>query len=435
MTRDAGRGKFEVPYGEGTLPFDVPDGVAATVLTSGQIEDKPDPRTAYADALDEPLGTHTLEELARGKRNVVIAVTDATRLCPDHHIVPPMLEAITRAGVADDDITILVAVGTHRASTEREKRDKLGDAIVDRYQVVDHDAFAVDELRHVADGPGGVPFLLNRRIVEADLVLATGRVEPHQYAGYSGGGKTVAIGCAGEEIIAYTHGPAMLDLNGVRLGELARNPFQQAVRRVARAAKVVFVGNVVLDDDGELVRAAYGAPEEVQDELAAFASAMYTASIPSQVDIAVAGVGSPKDVNLYQASRAASYLQFAPTPVVRDGGVIILPARCPEGFGDGAGERRFGERMGSGTATEILADIRANGLRPGEQRAYIMAQVLERVTVIVVGADEPDSISGRGFDVTDSMGEALQAAVEIVGKRASMLVVPHALLTLPVVQC
>lgn len=424
---------MEVPYGEGTIAFDVPEGVTATVLTSGDVADKPDPETAYAEALRHPLATEPLEALARGKRNVVIAVTDATRQCPDARIVPPMLEALASAGVADDDVTILVAVGTHRASTEAEKRDKLGDAIVDRYRVVDHDAFARGELRLVADGPGGVPFLLNRRVAEADLVLATGRVEPHQYAGYSGGGKTVAIGCAGEEIIAYTHGPAMLDREGVRLGELARNPFQQAVRRVARAANVAFVGNVVLDDDGALVRVAYGAPEAVQDELAAAASGMYTAGIPDQVDIAVAGVGAPKDVNLYQASRAASYLQFAPTPVVRDGGVILLPARCPEGFGDGAGERRFGERMGSGTAGEILADIRANGLRPGEQRAYIMAQVLEKVTVIVVGADEPREISGRGFAVVGSMDEALAAAVEIVGRPATMLVVPHALLTLPVV--
>lgn len=425
---------FAVPYGDGVISFEAPEGVTARVLTSAHIAEKPDPATAFAEALGRPIGTGSLEELARGKRDVVIAVTDATRLCPDYQIVPPMLSALAAAGVADDDITILIAVGTHRASTVREKRDKLGDAIVERYRVVDHDAFALDELRYVADGPGGVPFLLNRRIVEADLVLATGRVEPHQYAGYSGGGKTVAIGCAGEEIIAYTHGPAMLDLDGVRLSELARNPFQQAVRRVAKAAGIAFVGNVVLDDNGALVRVAYGAPEAVQDELAAFASTMYTTSIASQVDIAIAGVGSPKDVNLYQASRAASYLQFAPTPVVRDGGVIILPARCPEGFGDGTGERRFGERMGSGSPTEIVAAIRANGLKPGEQRAYIMAQVLQRVRVIVVGPDDPSSISGRGFDVTDSLDKALEVAVEIVGTPASMLVVPHALLTLPVVE-
>src|SRR5207247_1938 len=123
-----------------------------------------------------------------------------------------------------------------------------------------------------------------------------------------------------------THGPAMLDLPGTRLARLAGNPFQEAVRQVARAANLAFVANIVMDDEGQPVAIAYGEPAAVQDHLAELASKLYEVAIPVQVDIAVAGVGYPKDANLYQASRAASYLQFAPTPVVRRGGVIIIPA-------------------------------------------------------------------------------------------------------------
>lgn len=433
MTHDTAT--FSVPFGRGRLEFALPPGVAGSVAASQMASIEPDPMAAARSAVSRPRASPQLRELARKKRRVCIAVTDATRACPGHVIVPPILAELRTAGVPDEAITILVAVGAHRASTAAEKREKLGSDIVDRFRVVDHDAGDRSNLVHVAIGPGGVPFKLNRLAVEADLLIATGRVEPHQYAGYSGGGKTVVIGCAGDEIIAYTHGPAMLDQPGTRLAQLAGNPFQEAVRRVARTVGVAFVGNVLLDDEERLVEIAYGAPEAVQDHLAARAEALYTIPIPAPVDIAVAGVGYPKDANLYQASRAASYLQFAPTPVVRRGGVIIIPAACPEGAGAGAGEQRFKAAMNQpGGIESIIARARADGIRPGGQRAYIMARVLQDVTVIVAGADDPEEVRAIGCIPAATMEESLNYAVDRVGTPATALVVPHALLTLPIVQ-
>ncbi|MGH2561340.1 MAG: nickel-dependent lactate racemase [Thermomicrobiales bacterium] len=426
---------FSVPFGRGSVEFTLPPGVTGHVATSHAVPLLADPVSAASSAVRKPYGVRSLREMGRGKRRICIAVTDATRACPDDLIVPPMLDELAVAGVPDEAITFLVAVGVHRASTDAEKREKLGNGIVDRFRVVDHDASDQRNLVKVAEGPGGVPFVLNRIAVEADLLLATGRVEPHQYAGYSGGGKTVAIGCAGDEIISYTHGPAMLDLPGTRLGKLDGNPFQETVRRVARAANVGFVGNVVMDDDGHLVGIAYGAPESVQDHLAEEASAMYTVPTPDQVDIAIAGVGHPKDANLYQASRAASYLQFAPIPVVRRGGVIVIPAQCPEGAGSGAGEQRFKAAMSQPGGPEVvMARARADGIRPGEQRAYIMARVLQNVSVIVAGADDPAEVQSVGCIPAATVDEALAIAQQYVGMPATALIVPHALLTLPIVQ-
>jgi nickel-dependent lactate racemase len=432
MTQNGER--FEVPFGTGMVSFTLRNGVTGSVARSRRVATLDDPIASVNDAINSPIGVPRLVELAKGMRTACIAVTDATRNCPDHLLVPPMLRELEAAGVPDAGITILVAVGTHRASTEVEKRAKLGDAIVDRYRLIDHDAADPDGLVKVLDGPGGVPFLLNRIAVESDILLATGRVEPHQYAGFSGGGKTVAIGCASDAIIAHTHGPAMLDLPGTRLARLAGNPFQEAVRAVAKAAGLAFVANIVMDDDDNVVAIGYGAPEAVQDHLAAIASAMYTVAIPGQVDIAVAGVGYPKDVNLYQASRAASYLQYGPVPVVRKGGVIIIPAACPEGAGEGAGEQRFLQAMQApGGIEAIIANARANGIRPGEQRAYIMANVLSDVTVIVAGTERPSETRAVGCIPASSIDEALEMAVSRVGSPASALVIPHALLTLPLV--
>ena len=427
--------QFEVPFGSGTIAFVLPVGVIGSIAKSKQAEPLANPIAAARTSIESPIGCRRLAELASGKRSACIAVTDATRNCPDHLLVPPMLAELEAAGVPDNGITILVAVGTHRASTEAEKRAKLGGTIVDRYRVIDHDAANPDELVKVADGPGGVPFLLNRTAVEAEILLATGRVEPHQYAGFSGGGKTVAIGCASDAIIAYTHGPAMLDLPGTRLARLVGNPFQAAVRDVARAAKLAFVANIVMDDDDNVIAIGYGAPEAVQDDLARIASAIYTVPIPAQVDIAVAGVGYPKDVNLYQASRAASYLQYGPVPVVRKGGVIIIPAGCPEGAGEGAGEQRFLRAMQvPGGIHAVIDGARKNGIKPGEQRAYIMASVLADVTVIVAGTVCPEETAAVGFLPAANIESALKAAVSIVGTPSRVLVVPHALLTLPIVQ-
>lgn len=423
-----------VPYGSGSIPVPPIAGVTWTTVSANRVPILADPVANACERVTQPIGAPPLRELAAGAKSVVIAVTDATRDCPDAIMVPPMLAEIEAAGVPPEAITILVAVGVHRPSTEAERRAKLGDAIVDRYRVVDHDAADDDGLLALPEPVDGLIFRLNRLALEADLLLATGRVEPHQYAGFSGGGKTVAIGCASSEVIVATHGPGMLDREGVRLAELGLNPFQQAVRKVAKAARLAFVANCVLDDEGHPVAFAYGAPEAVQDHLAVIGRQVSTTPLAHQVDIAIAGVGHPKDANLYQASRAATYLQFAPEPVVHPGGVIILPAECPEGAGEGAGEVRFREAMSTGEApAEIVERIRRTGIAPGEQRAYIVASVLASVTVIVTGMHDPSIARAMGFETADTIEQALERAVQITGTPATAAIVPHALTTLPII--
>jgi nickel-dependent lactate racemase len=259
-------------------------------------------------------------------------------------------------------------------------------------------------------------------------------VEPHQYAGYSGGRKTVAVGAAGEALIAYTHGPAFVDHPGTRLGRVEGNPFHEAVAEAARRAGLRFILNVVLDDDKRILRVTAGEPEAAFDDLVTFARSVYEAPIPHQYDIAIGGVGYPKDCNLYQASRAPSYMHFAPTPVVRPGGFYIIPARCEEGAGSGVGEQRFLAAMRDAPSIEfILEDARRNGYPPGQQRAFVMAKVLEEASVIIVGSECPQVVRACKMIPADTMEQALELACSAVGPAADVLVVPHAMLTLPVV--
>jgi nickel-dependent lactate racemase len=389
---------------------------------------------AIGESLAHPVGSLPLRELASSGDRVCIAFTDITRSSPDHLLVPALLEELEKAGVRDEDVTLLCAIGLHRASTQAEKIVKLGAGVVSRYRVIDNEPQNPLALVDLGVTPGGVPVQAHRAAVEADLLIATGIVEPHQYAGYSGGRKTLAVGAAGEALIAHTHGPAFVDHPGTRLGRIEGNPFHEAITEAARRAGLRFILNVVLDDDKRVLRVTAGEPELAFQDLVAFAKSVYEVPIPQQYDIAIAGVGFPKDSNLYQASRAPSYLFFAPTPVVRPGGFLIVPARCEEGAGSGVGEQRFLAALRDAPDVNyILEDARRNGYPPGQQRAFVMAKVLEQARVVIVGSECPDLVAACKMIPAATMDEALALASAELGPACDVLNVPHAMLTLPVV--
>ena len=427
--------KYRIPYSRTYLELTLPPGMRGTVVESKKVPPIADVEAAIADALAHPIGSPPLRELAHPGDRVCIVFTDVTRASPDYLLVPALLRELDAAGVRDEDITLLCGIGMHRPSTPEEKIAKLGAEIVARYRVIDNEPRNPEALVDLGVTPGGVPVLVHKAAVEADLLLATGLVEPHQYAGYSGGRKTVAVGAAGEALIAHTHGPAFVDHPGTRLGRIEGNPFHEAITEAARRAGLRFILNVVLDDEKRVVCVKAGEPVETHAQLVAFARSIYEVPIPHQYDVAIGGVGYPKDANLYQASRAASYLFFAPTPVVKPGGVLIIPARCQEGAGEGVGEQRFFAAMRDAPDVQfILDDARKHGYPPGQQRAFVMAKVLEEARVVIVGSEHPEVVAACKMTPAATMEEALEMAARELGPELDVLIVPHALLTLPVVQ-
>jgi len=440
-----GERMLRVPYGHEELEFMVQPWFDVDVVESAPATPVGDLAQAARASLQSPLGTKRLRELAAdAKRSAgsrrpraVIAVTDLTRACPDDVLVPPLLDELNAGGIADADITIMVAVGLHRPTTEGEKTEKLGAGVTTRVRVTDsngRDPAMWADLGSIP--PYGVPGFTQQVIKDADLVIATGIVEPHQYAGYSGGRKTVAIGCCGEPVITATHGMRFLEDPGVRLGRIDGNPFHETVREIARRAGLRFCINVVTDDRERVVAVASGDPDAVLTELVAKAAAIYTRPIAKQYDIAIAGVGAPKDVNLYQASRAATYLRFAPTPVVREGGSIILPARLEEGAGEGAGEQRFLHALESAESPAAVVEAARRHFEGGEQRAVMVALTLQHCQIVVAASEAPEIVRLAKLRAAVDVEEALDIAYEHIGRpqRASVLLVPRAIHTLPVVQ-
>src|SRR2546426_1093559 len=354
---------LSVPYGRGELEFMLQAHFDLDVLESGTATPIDDLPAETVRRLESPLGSPRLRDLAaEAVRRVaprparaVIAVTDLTRGSPDAILVPPLLDELNAGGIGDAQITVIVALGLHRATTDAEKREKLG-GLVDRVRVVDSD----------------------------------GR-DPTKWADL---------------------GP------------------------IPRRAGLRFCLNVVTDDRERVITVVAGDPDAVLAECVAKAAALYTRPIAKQYDIAIAGVGHPKDTNLYQASRAATYLRFAPTPVVREGGAIIIPARLDEGAGEGAGEQRFLAALERAPSPAAVVDEARRHFAGGEQRAVMVALTLQWCQIIVAASESPEVVRLAKLRAAVDVEEALDIAYEHIRRpaRASVLLVPRALHTLPIVQ-
>jgi nickel-dependent lactate racemase len=432
---------YRVPYAHEELEFVVGPWFDVDVVESASVEPV-EVGAAVREAMAKPLGGPRLVELAlaavarRAGANAIIAVTDLTRACPDEALVPPLLEELNAGGIPDERITVMIGVGLHRETTDAEKRQKLG-RVVDRVKVVDSDGRDPAKWADLGPVPPyGVPGFTQKLVKDADLVVATGIVEPHQYAGYSGGRKTVAIGCCGEPTITATHGMRFLEDPGVRLGRIDGNPFHETVTEIARRAGLRYCLNVVVDDRERVVAVAAGEPDAVLRRLVERAAEIYTRPIDRQYDVVIAGVGAPKDVNLYQASRAATYLRFAPTPVVREGGSMIVPAQLPEGAGEGAGEQRFLAALENAPSPVAVVEAARRHFAGGEQRAVMVALTLQHCQLVVAASEAADVVRRAKMRVAVDVEEGLDIAYEHIGRpaRASLLIVPRALHTLPVVR-
>jgi len=350
--------------------------------------------------------------------SVGIVVTDITRSTPDDVLLDAMLTELARAGVSREQVTVVVGLGLHRPMTDEELAAGLGGHAD---LAVNHDPDCTVEVGRVDD----CPITLFEPLVEADVVCSTGMVEPHQYAGFSGGAKTTIIGAGGESQIRYTHGPALLGRDGVRLGRLENNPFRGFLDRAGDAVGVEFCLNVTHTPTG-IIGASAGEPRPVVADLAATARAALAVEVDDSYDVVVAGVGSPKDANLYQASRAATYVALGAHNPLRPGGRIVVPARLTEGAGQGTGERRFSEWLSTATDPESLFRTMSEGYEPGAQRAFVLARALRDHPVTITNSTCPALVEAHLLDAAPTVADALDAG----DPGEDVLVVPDALQTL-----
>jgi nickel-dependent lactate racemase len=413
---------MQVPLGDGTLEFELPECDVTVADPPGG--DTVDVREAATRAMARPNGP-ALSTRPAPDDEVCIVVTDVTRPTHDDVLVDVLLDNLAAAGVTREQVTVVVGLGLHRPLSEEEMDDLLGEH-ADLAE--NHDADAALEVGKMDAAPGDPEFdqqvalEVNEAVVDADLVVSTGLVEPHQYAGFSGGAKTVVIGAGGEPLIRYTHGPRMLARDGVRLGRVEDNPFRELVDRAGDLVGPDFCLNVTRTPAG-VVDAAAGNHRAVVQQLAASAREALSVPVEGTYDAVVAGVGAPKDANLYQASRAATYVALGDRNPLRDGGRIVVPAELPEGAGTGTGEKRFHRRLRAADDAASLYEEMRSGYDPGAQRAFVTARVLRGHGVYVTNSRHPDVVEECLMDARDYVAEAIAPGSDV-------LVVPDALGTL-----
>ena len=420
-----------------SLPYDQGRSLALTIperhyLGSAAVPRLPavaNPAAEIRRALENPLGSPPLPDLARGKKRIVIAVTDITRYCPDELLVDAILGELAKAGVPRSAVTFILALGSHRAMTRAEVTAKLGSRIADGYRILNH-AWKDDRQLTDLGAEGGFPVQVNREVLEADLRLATGVIEPHLFAGYSGGAKTLVIGTGGHATIAATHGYEVLSHPSSRLGN-ADSIFRRFIDRAGERVGVDFVVNLVVDPDKRLIRAFAGRPAAVYAAGAAFARGVFEVPVPAVADVVVSVPGPPKNLNLYQATRAAYPAILGPRPVVRPGGIVIIPAPCPDGVGE---ETSRVWMRDTPDGQSIVEKARREGIPEGTHMAYRFGRFLTHASQVIITDCEIPAETIREVRLTPmtTAQSALDHALARLGGDSRVLVIPHGVAAIPV---
>ena len=417
--------RVEMPYGEETVSFSVPEANLKGIYTPHQILPVADAAAEIRRALSNPVSATTLTELAQGAKRIVIVADDITRPTPTDIILPEILNAISAAGVPDDAVQLLIALGTHRNMTAQEIDTKYGSAVTSRIQVINHDAFDPKALVRMGTTQAGIPVMLNRLVVGAHLVLGIGTIVPHHIPGFSGGAKIIQPGICGMQTTGEVHLLSVRSCDLSMLG-IVENTVRHEMEAIAERAGLRAILNTVLDADGRVVKAVFGDPRAAFREGVELSRSVYGVGVANKTDIVVAG-SHPCDIEFWQAHKCLYAAEYC----VNDGGTIIVVTPCPEGFAVMHPEMvQFAGR----SLEEIDAMVRSGVIKDSVAGALAMAWANTRRRAkicLVSGGISDDDAKAVKFTPFATVDKALEDAFVRHGQEASVCVLPYAPDTLP----
>jgi len=417
--------KVDLAYGKTSLSVSLPDQNRVTVLTHAEPRALDTPELAVLDALERPIGSKSLREMAKGMRNACIAICDITRPVPNKILLPPLLTILESSGVARENITILIATGLHRPSTQDELLELLGHAILDNYRVYDHNARSKEEHRYLGRSSRDIPIEIDRRYCDADFKITVGFIEPHLMAGFSGGRKLIAPGCASIDTIKGLHSPMFIEDAHVCEGSIEDNPLHHHLLEIADIAGHDFTLNVALNPARKITGVFAGDPRQAYKTGIDFVRHSVTSKIsnPAHIVVTTAG-GYPLDQTYYQAIKGLT----AALPVVAEGGMIILAAKCSEGLGS----QEFSSlatRFGS--VGEFMEWIQSHPVTIDQWQLEECAKVMRKAEVVLVSEGIPKKEKEKLFvKSAESVEDALAYGIERLGASTSIAVVPNGPYTL-----
>ncbi len=371
ISEDLSGTDIEIPYGKGKLSIPLPEGWEFHVFRPEPISPAQDPVREVLQSLEHPLGNRRLQDFS-GVKSVAIAISDETRPVPNHLILPTFLAKLHEAGIPHSSIQIIIASGLHSPTLEPRFPNLLPKEIIHDYQIVAHDANSPN-LKFLGKTSHGNPVFVNPLFFKADLRVAMGMIDPHQFVGYTGGVKCAAIGLAGAQTIEANH--SMLFLPGAVIGEIQNNPVRQDIEEIGSLMGIHFVTNVVLDETNQIIKAFSGDPILVENAGSEFCRKVYESTTSEEYDVVIASPGGyPKDINVYQAQKALAHA----TSLVRQRGKIILVAECPDGHGDDI----FYETMKKyHTPQEVVNSFQREKFKMGVHKAFLWTRSMIKAKV------------------------------------------------------
>ncbi|WZL74419.1 nickel-dependent lactate racemase [Clostridiaceae bacterium 35-E11] len=386
------------------------------------------------DALAQPIDSGRLKDIVKPGEKICIIISDITRAWQKmSRYLPYIVEELNQGGIKDEDVVFLCATGTHRKQTKEEHTILLGEQLAQRFEVIDHDCRHKDSLVYIGETSYKTPVIINKMALDCDHIIVTGAVVFHDLAGWGGGRKSILPGISAYESIMANHALA-LNKNigegihpGVRCGNGINNPIHQDMVEAANLVKPSYIFNVIMDDNGDIVKAVAGDYRKAHEIGQQLVEEIDGVAIKDKADLVIASAGGyPKDINLYQASKALSNAKEA----VNNEGIIILLSQCIEGIGDP-------------DVQEIIECYKSNIDRECSIRehftvaryiGYMIAEIASRIQIILVSDIEPDLLEKINIQVVKTVEEALDIAYTKKGKDLKTYVMPYAANTLPKVK-
>jgi nickel-dependent lactate racemase len=422
--------RIHLAYGRDGLIIDLPDDAPVTVIEPRPVAGLPDERAALVAALRAPIGSPPLRDLVRAGDTVAVVFSDITRPMPNDRVLPPLLEDLSAAGVPDGNVVLVNALGTHRPQTEEELAGMLGREVVARYRIVQHDAWDDASLAPVGKNRLGRVVRLSRAYVEAPVRILTGFIEPHLFAGFSGGPKAVLPGICDVDSILDNHGAAMLSDPNATWAVTEGNPLWEEMLEIARASDPAFILNVTLNSERRITGVFAGDLLAAHRAGADFVRETALQAVPEPYDIVITtNSGYPLDLNLYQAVKGMS----AAARIVREGGDVIVAAECWDGIPAHGEYRRL--LWDAGSPEEMLATVLAPGFRCHDQwEVQIQAQVQRKANVHVYADGLSDEELRRAHVIPCNSIEETLARLRRANPAATVAVLPEGPQTVPYVE-
>lgn len=416
--------EIELPYGTSVLKANVPTENITCILNTRHANGLKNEAEAITRSLRLPIESPPLLDCVHKDNRIVIIVTDNTRPCPDDRLLPPILAELEQK-VPRQHITIIIALGLHPPLDKEALIKKLGRDIIANYRVLNHD---VNQTVNIGTTSRGTPVDINRNVVEADFRISTGFIEPHFFAGFSGGRKSIAPGVFSIRSAYQNHGYKMIDHPCARAGVLEGNPVHEDMVEQARMAKLNFIVNVILNKKREITHVVAGDPFQAHEQGCQIARDIVGVKVGHKVDITITtNNGAPLDLDLYQSCKGIETASI----ITRDGGIIIIASSCS----DGVGPEAFQELHSSvGSPAEVLQKIRREEPIGVQWENQILARIQQRNSIYLMSHLEDSVVRDMMMTPVRSIEEGLEKAFQVLGKNAEIALIPEGPLVIPLVE-